>query len=195
MCLYKEYLCPLRDELDSESYTNFMNTTHGLPLLDSFLKESTRYNPMEAMAGRRQALKDFYFSDGTKVKKGAWTAVPAKAILSDSQYFPKPECFSGFRFVSEKTPGVPAHIRANLQPEGPSKLTDISAHYHSWGIGGVVCPGRFYASVAMKLTLAHLLGNYDMDLVDPSQERASIWRSYVLPAEKTEVRFTLRSKS
>lgn len=192
LCLYKEYLSPLRDELNSEEFKSFMHTTQGLPLLDSFIKESTRFNPMESMSGRRQALKDFYYSDGTKVRKGAWTCVPAKAILHDDQYFPDALRFNGFRFVPE-TATVPDHVKKALQPEGPSKLTDISPHYHSWGIGGVVCPGRFYASVAIKLTLAHILENYDVELVNPQAERASVWRSYVLPAERTQVRFTPRS--
>ncbi|KAF1846526.1 cytochrome P450 [Cucurbitaria berberidis CBS 394.84] len=192
LCLYKEYLSPLREELSSEEFTNFMNTTQGLPLLDSFIKESTRHNPMEAMSGRRQALKDFYYSDGTKVAKGAWTCVPAKAILQDEQYFPDALRFNGFRFVPHKA-NVPDGVRKALQPEGPSKLTDISPHYHSWGIGSVVCPGRFYASVAMKLVLEHIVQNYEVELVDPKAERASIWRSYVLPVERTKVRFTPRS--
>ncbi|CAO2654954.1 Nn.00g116870.m01.CDS01 [Neocucurbitaria sp. VM-36] len=191
LCLYKEYLSPLREELNSAEFDKFMHTTQGLPLLDSFIKESTRHNPMEAMSGRRQALKDFYYSDGTKVAKGAWTCVPAKAILHDDQYFPDALRFSGFRFVA-KSANVPAGVRKALQPEGPSKLTDISPHYHSWGIGGVVCPGRFYASVAMKLVLEHIMQNYDVELVDSTAERASVWRSYVLPAERTQVRFTPR---
>ena len=146
---------------------------------------------MEAMSGRRQALKDFHYSDGTKVAKGAWTCVPARAILHDERYFPDALRFNGFRFVAE-TANVPAGVRKALQPEGPSKLTDISPHYHSWGIGGVVCPGRFYASVAIKLVLVHLLEHYEVELMDPSAERASVWRSYVLPAERTRVRLTPR---
>lgn len=191
LCMYKEYLSPLREELASPEFTSFMQHTHGLPLLDSFIKESTRYNPMEAISGRRQALKDFSYSDGTKVAKGAWTCVPAKAILHDDAYFPDAARFNGFRFVPPSA-NIPPGIRAALQPEGPSKLTDVSPHYHSWGIGGVVCPGRFYASVAIKLTLAHVLLHYEVELVDERAERASIWRSYVLPAERTKVRFTPR---
>ncbi|OAL54549.1 cytochrome P450 [Pyrenochaeta sp. DS3sAY3a] len=178
LCLYKEYLTPLREELASPEFDSFMQHTHGLPLLDSFIKESTRHNPMEAISGRRQALKDFVYSDGTRVAKGAWTCVPAKAILHDSTYFPDAARFHGFRFVP-RSANIPSDIRAALQPEGPSKLTDVSPHYHSWGIGGV-------------LTLAHVLMHYDVELVDEKAERESVWRSYVLPAERTRVRFTPR---
>ena len=168
-----------------------MHTTQGLPLLDSFIKESTRCNPIEALSGRRQALRDFHLSDGTKVNKGAWICIPAKAIAHDDQYFPDAQQFQGFRFVSP-TARIPAGVRQALQPEGPSKLTDLSPHYHNWGIGGVVCAGRFYASVAMKLTLAHILQNYEVDLENPTARRTSIWRSYVIPMDRTQVRFTPR---
>jgi cytochrome P450 len=188
LCLHKEYLEPLREELASPAFDDFMSTTHGLPLLDSFIKESTRFNPMEAISGRRQALRDFFYADGTKVEKGAWTCVPAKAVLHDDQYFPSAANFHGFRFVPSSAK-VPEGIQKALQPEGPSRVTDISPHYHSWGIGGVVCPGRFYASVAMKLCLAHILENYEVDLVSPNDKRSSTWRSYVLPSESVQVKF------
>lgn len=55
-------------------------------------------------------------------------------------------------------------------------------------------PGRFYASIAVKLVLKHLLDNYDLDLVDPAADRTSVWRTYLLPKESTLVKFTPRTK-
>ena len=88
------------------------------------------------MAGRRQALKDFMFSDGTLIKKGDWAVVPSKAIQLDEAYFPSANQFQGFRFAPvDKLPG---NLDTVSQPNGPSKYADISEHYHSWGIGGIV---------------------------------------------------------
>lgn len=47
MCLHPEYYGPLRQELDSQ-YADFERTGQGLPLLDSFIKESTRLTPVES---------------------------------------------------------------------------------------------------------------------------------------------------
>ena len=136
LCSYKEYLAPLRAEIASPEFEKLMQTTQGMPLLDSFMKESTRLNPMEAMSGRRQALKDFSYSDGTKVRKGDWTCVPAKAILHDDAFFPDAQNFNGFRFVHpDLRPGT---IKSATQPEGPSKFVTISPNYHNWGIGHIV---------------------------------------------------------
>ena len=47
LCTYKEYVAPLRQEL--EAWTrNFSKKLDELPLLDSFIKESTRTRSFEA---------------------------------------------------------------------------------------------------------------------------------------------------
>jgi hypothetical protein len=47
LCLHPEYFEPLRRELES-SYEEFERTGQGLPLLDSFIKESARLTPVES---------------------------------------------------------------------------------------------------------------------------------------------------
>ena len=46
LCTHAEYITPLRQEL-AESWSEFETNAEGLPLLDSFLKESTRLNGTE----------------------------------------------------------------------------------------------------------------------------------------------------
>lgn len=53
-------------------------------------------------------------------------------------------------------------------------------------------PGRFYASVATKLILAHVLEYFDCSLVDDSVKTWNSWRSYVLPGENVLMRFSPR---
>lgn len=47
ICLHPEYVEPLRREHDDQ-YSVFERTAQGLPLLDSFIKESARLTPVEA---------------------------------------------------------------------------------------------------------------------------------------------------
>lgn len=47
LCLHPEYIEPLRNELKA-SYAEFEHTGRGLPLLDSFIKESARLTPVES---------------------------------------------------------------------------------------------------------------------------------------------------
>lgn len=47
LCLHPEYIVPLREELKAQ-YPEFERTGKGLPLLDSFMKESARLTPVES---------------------------------------------------------------------------------------------------------------------------------------------------
>ncbi|KAK6223444.1 hypothetical protein LQW54_000562 [Pestalotiopsis sp. IQ-011] len=77
MATYKD---PLRQELVA-NYEEFEQTALGLPLLDSFIKESARLTPVESMSTRRSALRPFTLSDGTAVSAGEWICTPVRAIM------------------------------------------------------------------------------------------------------------------
>lgn len=47
LCLHPEYMQPLRQECEAQ-YADFERTATGLPLLDSFIKESARLTPVES---------------------------------------------------------------------------------------------------------------------------------------------------
>lgn len=83
------------------------------------------------MSVRRCALKPFSLSDGTKVAPGEWACAPSGAINTSAEHYPRPEEFSGFRFVDPaELPGA----SAPTQPK-PSKLTDVDYTFLMWGTG------------------------------------------------------------
>lgn len=47
LCFHSEYIEPFREELEV-NYGEFERTAQGLPLLDSFIKESARLTPVES---------------------------------------------------------------------------------------------------------------------------------------------------
>ncbi|KAI5868246.1 cytochrome P450 [Durotheca rogersii] len=154
LCLHPEYIEPLRYELDT-SYQEFERTGQGLPLLDSFIKESARLTPVESMSVRRCALQPFSLSDGTKVGVGEWACAPSGAINTSAEYYHSPEEFSGFRFVDPTilSRAQGASVPAARQSKS-SRLTDVEHSFLVWGTGRMACPGRYYASAFMKLVIA-----------------------------------------
>ncbi|KAF7879666.1 uncharacterized protein EAF02_007836 [Botrytis sinoallii] len=48
LCLHPEYVDPLREEIEGPGYALVEQTAQGLPLLDSFIKESDRLTPVES---------------------------------------------------------------------------------------------------------------------------------------------------
>ncbi|KAF1996339.1 cytochrome P450 [Amniculicola lignicola CBS 123094] len=199
LCLHPEYAAPLRHELQSLQYADFETKARGLPLLDSFIKESARLTPVESLSTRRQALQPFTLADGTHLNVGDWACTPVRALMQDPRHYPSALSFHGFRFVEpsylDSLPSEypPSSTQQVLQPE-PSKLTDVGGSFHVWGTGRMACPGRFYAAAIMKIIVAQVVLDYEVELVDPEKGRWWQWRSTVLPRESTMVRFTERER-
>lgn len=108
-------------------------TPDGLPLLDSFLKESARFTSVDAVTCRRKALTSFKFSDGLSIAQGDWVCIPQQAMMHDPLHFRDPLKFDGFRFVQERGgEDIVAHSsKASL-------FTDTSLDWLVWGLGKTV---------------------------------------------------------
>ncbi|KAF2472307.1 cytochrome P450 [Lindgomyces ingoldianus] len=186
LCIHPEYVEPLREELKNR-FADFERTGNGLPLLDSFIKESARLTPVESLSTRRCAIQPFTLSDGTKVNKGDWACTPVRAIMQHKDYYPEPLEFNGFRFVNPALIDLKGKFKS-CQPN-PSNLVDVGDTYHVWGTGRMACPGRYYAAAIMKLIVAQVIQNYDCSLADPEALRWWTWRSSMLPKESTMIIF------
>ncbi|KAI1483289.1 putative cytochrome P450 [Daldinia eschscholtzii] len=186
LCNNAEYTLTLRNEIKNTGWETFERSGGRLfPLMDSFIKESARLNPVECMSTRRKALKPFHFKDGTKVEVGQWICSPLEAINLDAKYYACPNEFHGFRFVQpdilEKSLAETPLYNFKI-PEGqyPSQLTDPSSTL-MWGVGKGACGGRFYASSVIKTLLGLFLEKWDMELARPNTKQYFSWRSWTYP--------------
>lgn len=150
-------------------------------------------------------MKDFIFSDGTRVAKGEWVGIPVGPMLRDASKYPQPEVFDAFRFVDPTKLGRDHSV----QPEGPSKFTDVSETWHVWGTGKLTwyvhnkqyifltdfysSPGRFFVSYVMKHVMYHILENYEVDMVQKNQGYRMNWRTLTLPGLGVKAKFELRA--
>lgn len=153
------------------------------------------------------ALKLFVFSDGTRLETGDWACIPLRAMLHDSQLYPEPMEFHGFRFAEQERPGGFLFS----QPEGSSKLTDVSNKWHVWGTGKMTWYEKSSAPKTLsRLTYAYVkcwkvlccyryqthLGTYfetlRLRLVDENKSRSLTWRTSILPRKETQVSFKAR---
>ncbi|KAL8636995.1 MAG: hypothetical protein Q9228_005685 [Teloschistes exilis] len=138
LCLHPEYIEPLRKELESPLRDGFEQTGTGLPLLDSFIRESARTTPVESISTRRQALEPFVLSGGHKVEMGDMVCTPARAMMKDPAHFAAPQAFSGFRFVKPELLVDLDRSRLQVpQPGQPRSLTDAT-DWQVWGTGRMV---------------------------------------------------------
>lgn len=126
-----------------------------LPILDSFIKESVRLNPLDLskfpfchdrtdgrsltkkpVAIRRKALNPFRFPDGgPQLQPGQVACVSSYDIMHDPVKYPRPHEFDGFRFLSSSD-GKPSGVEE--QPLRGTKFVDGSKDFPIWGFGSKI---------------------------------------------------------
>ncbi|KAK7696719.1 hypothetical protein SLS64_014285 [Diaporthe eres] len=101
LCARKEWQTSLRQELEQHLPLDY-ETLENLPLLDSFIKETVRLNPLDTLAIRRKALEPYNFSDGTlSVPAGATVCVSAYNLMHNPETYPEPDSFEPRRFLPD----------------------------------------------------------------------------------------------
>ncbi|KAG9506580.1 hypothetical protein J7337_000113 [Fusarium musae] len=158
---HPEYIPILREEVESvprDENGNFTKeSTVAMDKLDSFLKESQRFNSPDLTTFQRAAIADMTLPDGTFVPKGTKLEINTCSIHKDHELYENPEEFDGLRFHEwRKTPG-----KEKKYMYSSSGTDDLS-----WGFGRHACPGRYLSAINIKLIMAELLMNYDIKLPD-----------------------------
>ncbi|KAI1123641.1 putative cytochrome P450 [Nemania abortiva] len=195
LCDNPDFVDILREEIRHTGWQGFdQSGGQILPLMDSFLKESARLNPIESVSTRRKVLKPFKFSDGMTVQPGNWICSAARGMNRNPNTWAKADEFYIFRFVKPEVLEQAEKYIEGLSsdkfkiPEAgkTSAYTDVSG-WQQWGTGKGSCTGRWYASAAIKTILGVLITRYDIKLVDPTAKRYFSWRTFIYPYESTQV--------
>ncbi|TLS29150.1 hypothetical protein PpBr36_02038 [Pyricularia pennisetigena] len=119
--------------------------------LDSFMKESTRMNPVGCMTVQRYAQKSHTFHDGFVLPAGTVFQFPADAVHHDPDLFPDPDRFDGYRF-----------LRLREKDPNGHHFGYVSDMNLNWGAGTHACPGRFLATFVLKFAFILLITRYDV---------------------------------
>lgn len=134
--------------------------------LDSVLRESQRMSPPTILGMKRLFKQNHTFQNGLHVPKGTYVCMPIYAIENDREHTPNPEAFDGLRsyrqFMEQAATGK-KHVTGY-------KFSDPTPTVLSFGYGRTACPGRFFASLFIKMLFVKLLTEYDFQLL-PGTER------------------------
>ncbi|KAF2871963.1 cytochrome P450 [Massariosphaeria phaeospora] len=163
-----------------------------LKRLDSFLKESQRFNPPNYLSFDRIATSTFTLQDGTVIPKDTFISMPAGPMAMDPENYPNPHEFSATRFCGND---IPATASADTsKPQRPHDFVGTESSNIHWGRGRFTCPGRWYASAAMKVIVAQILRKYHVSF--PAEKMHRLPNVYldliVEPNSKQTVLFRLR---
>ncbi|KZT30762.1 cytochrome P450 [Neolentinus lepideus HHB14362 ss-1] len=160
-----QFIQPLREEVEDivnkEGWSRA--SLQKMRRIDSFLKESMRYNGMGCLSMTRKALKPFTFSDGTVIPPGVYVNAAQTATHHDEEYYADPDVFDGLRFAEEEGQNMKHH------------LISTANDYVPFGHGKHACPGRFFAANTMKTMLAHLVLTYDVKMENEGVRPPDRW--------------------
>ncbi|KAI0015221.1 cytochrome P450 [Xylariomycetidae sp. FL0641] len=159
LCIHREFIPLLRAEIETLEQQGRQDQLKAYRLLDSFLRETARLSPPDALTAQRKVLQPFTFSDGAHIPAGNLVAVPVHAVLRDAEYYPAPDTFNPYRFYSPEAGDADRAVHA---------FTDVNMQYPYWGAPTKSCPGRWYASDVLKQILIYFIQTYDFELLLPA---------------------------
>ncbi|KAI1183937.1 cytochrome P450 [Nemania serpens] len=130
------------------------NPYDALEKLDSVLRESQRLSPPTTLGMKRLFKVPYTFEDGTHIRAGTYTCMPVFAIENDPSTTSDPKKFDGLRAYRA------AHGEGT-RPANDYLFSSPGPDFLNFGYGKTACPGRFFASVAVKLVIVKALTDYE----------------------------------
>ncbi|OJD30510.1 cytochrome p450 [Diplodia corticola] len=125
-----------------------------LVLLDSALRESMRVSPFKGRGVEREVVAEGGVvmpggSGSVRLPRGTKVGVATAGVHGDGRFYERPGEFVPGRFVGRAGEG----------------LVNVSERWLGFGVGRHACPGRFFSAHELKLLVAHLVLNYDFEVV------------------------------
>ncbi|KAI0479860.1 cytochrome P450 [Xylaria cf. heliscus] len=157
---YEEILAEIREVMGEHNGQWTAQNVAKMIKLDSFMRQSTRFNPLGYMAVQRVAMKKHIFKDGFHLPKGTVYQFHADGVHSDPSFYPDPDKFDMHRF---------ARLREEVD-KNKFHFASVSDSSLTFGAGNHACPGRFFAALVIKMTLVVLLTRYEVKLEDTSEK-------------------------
>ncbi|CCF32839.1 cytochrome P450 oxidoreductase GliF [Colletotrichum higginsianum] len=147
----------LRKEVEEVMVDGKLPSTHlqELKRMDSFLRESLRLHPITHFALQRRVNKPLKLSIGPELPVGTLIVLDAQAINRSPELYDNPNEFDMDRFW---------RLRQIPGNDGKYHAVTANATAPIWGDGAQACPGRYYGVCVLKISLAHVLMNYDIEL-------------------------------
>lgn len=199
-----EYIDELRDEIRT------VLAEHGgawnkralarMEKLDSAFRESQRVNSFVTVGlSRLVAVKEGITTpDGVHVPYSNRVCVPGYSRHHDPDIYPDADEFRPFRF-SERRHAAGVVEGNGYGHDGKDKETARASYlsrarlqwatttddFLGFGHGKGACPGRFFAATELKLMLAHLILNYDFEMLESRPRNSWFAQNRVPPMEKT----------
>ncbi|KAI6131899.1 cytochrome P450 [Pisolithus thermaeus] len=176
----------LREEVDAviSKYGWTKEALSKMRKVDSFLKETQRFEGLVLLGITRVAMSDITLADGTLIPRGTSVAFPVHAMHHDETVFKNANVFEPFRF---------SDMRDNESEGSRHQMVALTPEMLSFGMGKRACSGRFFAATMLKTTLAHVVMTYDVKRESGERSPNSLHiGSAIMPNPTAKVMFRKR---
>ena len=161
------YLKELQVEIEAEPENkqgwNVASYSH-LQKLDSVLRESQRMSPPTILGMKRLFKQQHTFANGLQVPTGTYACLPTFAIENDPAHTPHPEIFDGLRSYRRRQQTVTDDANLNGNDE-QHQFSSLEPTILNFGYGKSACPGRYFASLIIKILFVKLLTEYEFEFL------------------------------
>ncbi|KAF2175388.1 cytochrome P450 [Zopfia rhizophila CBS 207.26] len=140
-----------------------------------------------------------HLANNVHVPQGTLLAIAMQPVQVDEAIYPDAHRFNAFRFTQ---PGAVRNImdpitpKENTERQGEQKqksTVTLDDSFLGFGFGKHTCPGRFFALNEMKIYVAYMLQNYEIEYLKERPKSADIiWLK--LPLNGATVRVRRRVK-
>ena len=135
---------------------------------------------IKTAAPPRLTQRRFTFQDGSSVPAGTLLTAPFDAICQDSSVYPNPETFDPWRFYNKRS--------QSKQEDTRQAFSFTSEEWLQFGLGVQACPGRWLASKEVKIILAILITQFDIEY-DSAKSGGSPAPEYIEAVQKAPSRY------
>ena len=151
---------------------------------DSAIRESMRVSNFMAVNVVRKVMRAKGIvnkAEGWRAPQGALLGVDMHSIQHDPAIYLDPETYDPFRFLKLSV------TADNVNASGNTGLVSTSDTFLPFSHGRHACPGRFFVAFEMKLILAYIVMNYE---IEPLKERPpNTWFGQnIFPSTKATIR-------
>ena len=139
---------------------------------DSTIRESMRISNFMTRGILRKVLPEEGVenkAEGWRAPKGAYVGLDVHSVQHDPDIYPIPETYDAFRFSRPKEeddasgPDSDTKKGDDLLKLKNTDLITTSDSFLPFGHGRHACPGRFFVSLELKMLLAYMVINYEVE--------------------------------
>ncbi|RHZ67371.1 uncharacterized protein CDV56_109530 [Aspergillus thermomutatus] len=180
--LYQQLRQEATNVLSSEREWVVPTSFKKLRYTDSAIRETLRLAPVTLHASNREVIhpSGITLPTGQHLPRGMWVAASTLDIHTDERFYAEGQSYKPFRYVKEQTnedgTGMPKQ-----------KLTRVAAtsKYLPFGSGRHACPGRHFGVHLLKMIIAHIVLNYDMERLEKRPENIICGEHVLVPPSAT----------